>query len=134
MIRHLRLTLLTIPLLLLGAACTSLTPEPASDYYASIRVTSTAMGGGVKVNGMLAAALPGRIQIEVDENGAVLKPYTIQLSTNIMGDARYTLEPGDYVPARIDFAGGAASATGQAPITYRGAKTAATSIDDSGDS
>ena len=122
MFQNLRLALFAIPLLFVGTACTSLKPEPASDYYAYIRVTSTVMGGGVKVNGIYATSLPGRIEVDVDEQGAILTPHTIQLSTNIIGDVNYYLAPGTYAPARIDFVGSGANASGLALINYRGPK------------
>jgi len=87
------------------AGCRSATQNsvPATQHYVEIRVESVAQGGGVKVNGTLVSQLPGYVYLEVDEGGAVYRPYTIALSTNIIAGAEYALNPGQYPPARIYF-------------------------------
>ncbi len=77
-----------------------------SGYYAVTRVESIARGGGVKVNGFIASDLPGRVELETDETGKVVKQYVISLSTNILDpgeNSRVTIEPGEYAPGRIYF-------------------------------
>jgi len=149
MIKRLALPLLGSVFLLFGAACGTSVPDVPSDYYVNVRVSSVASGGGVKLNGMLAGALPGNVQLDVDESGAVTKQYVIALSTNVMSGARgvanvsaasgasttnaagdsfgadtegdrYTLRPGDYPPASINFDRNGPVVSGTAQVMYRG--------------
>jgi hypothetical protein len=110
-------------LLAAGCATTGSTGGAASgsriqsDYYAIVRVESSARGGAAKVNGTIAGALPAQVIVETDANGLVTRSYSIQLSTNILQPvatansteglatdiSRVFLSPGDPAPARIYF-------------------------------
>ena len=125
--RTCRVVVLSVPLAAL-VACQSAGSsfwDTAPAQVAVIRVQSIARGGAVKVNGMLAATLPGEVRLEVDETGKVVRPYVISLSTNILsasgsGSGRdlgsVEIAAGEVAPARIYFGDQGPQLTGQAII------------------
>lgn len=105
-----------------------------SGLTASIQINSATRGSKVKVNGTLTDILPTTVALEVDESGFAIKQYVITLALNILPGGtprglgaddsvtnlgRYVIEPGQPLPARINFETDGPQVQGTAVINQR---------------